>query len=309
MQLTFQQISYFRNCGQYYRLPQGSNILGRINVSIILEAAVSTLEHFLILVRFSFFRMDEIITRAGLRRACKWNPKERDSCDISLVLNKDSKLIERPAVCFTSLRLALQFLVQTISNAGQIFKSKRSLELFRFLGQLPRDAVVNVFLKALFSARELSQQPSRAVSASRLNMSSDSCVSIPGCLKLLTIPGATGACTSNISSAQINPNYLWRFTCRLAGDVYHNVDVIVALARFVQGCTGRLLALQQGNPIPTNGKLEGLLSRFRGGSHRLSVFRVFEGTGIQADRNGAESVNPFNRFGIANHAPKVGRYG
>lgn len=153
----------------------------------------------------------------------------------------------------------------------------------------------------MFSAREPSQKSSRIKRAFALNVCPCSTKSVPNGLDLLTTPGLTRRSGGNISTTQIDSNYLGCLTRWWSVYLNNKVDVIVTFLGFTQCCTGEALPSKQCNLIATNGQLKVNSSTLKSHSYCLSFLHVSKCADIQTDRSGSEFVDLFDSFGVVNH--------
>jgi hypothetical protein len=179
---------HLRTFGLTYGQPQSSNIFSRVDISIMFKPAMPTLKPLPVAIALPFFGVDMVTARTGLRRVRRWNQQQRNARNHSLVLHKQSKLIERPIIGTSSLSLASRFFVQAISNAAQVLEGQRRIPLLCFVDKLLADVVIEPFLKVLFSACEPSQKSSRIPSAFALNVCSNLTVSVANGLNCFAAP-------------------------------------------------------------------------------------------------------------------------
>ena len=103
-------------------------------------------------MRFAIRLIDKPTTRAGLRGISRVHENDRHAGQGSLVLDKLPKLVKRPRVKFSSLRLAKPC---PVADAGQIFKSEAASGVFSLLNYFFTQAMVNVGSEPTLTTRQL----------------------------------------------------------------------------------------------------------------------------------------------------------
>ena len=144
----------------------------------MLQPTMPTLKLFPVPIRLPFNWVDVSASGASLAGISRWNQDNQHTSDCSLVVNDQSELIKRPVVCPTSLGLATWLFVKTVANSGQVFKSQRTTRQIRLSYNLLADVVVQPLLKATFTPRKPSEQPSRVASKALVQcyaLSSEQC--------------------------------------------------------------------------------------------------------------------------------------
>ncbi len=231
------------------------------------------------------------------------NKDNWDSSDSRLISNEDSELIERPIVRPTPLSLTSWLGVKTIPNSGQVLKRQCRIRLLCLLYQLLADIVIHPFLKAAFSPRKPSEQPSSVASAFGLNVSSEFTESVTNRLNLTSIPGLPRGSSGDVAPPKIDTNHFRCLACWWGINLNHQVDVVVTLTTFLERCTRQSLTPKQCDLISTNRQIKINSSTFESYSYSLLSFYIAEGANIQADRSGSEFVDFMSRFGVTNDAP------
>jgi hypothetical protein len=267
------------------------------------KPTMPTLKSLPIAERFTLLRVNVPTLGAGLTGVGGRNEHDGDACNIGFVFNEHTKLVERPMIRSTPLRLASRLLIQTISNARKVFKCQCSIQLSCFVDQRFRDIVIQPLLEALFSAGEPSQQFSGTASALALNPTSDLAISVSNGLNLFAAPGLSSTGGGDVSPTQINSNHLWSLASRRTINLNYKVDVVLPFLGFVQGSTGQLLSPEQRNLIPADGQLEVASTRFQGDTNRLSVLQVSECPNVKANRSWPKPMYLLHCLGITNHTP------
>lgn len=262
-----------------------------------------TLKFLPVPIRLPLFRVNVSATRTGLACVSRGDKHNWNSGNCSFVLYEYPELIKSPVIRSTPLSFAAWFLVEAIPDSGQILKRQCSIRLLCLSYQLLTDVVVQPLLKATFSPRKPSQQPSRVASAFGLNVCSDSTKFVSNRLDVFTTPGFTCRGGSNIFATKIDSNHFGCFTRWWGVYLNHKVDVIIALLRLIQCCTGEVLPSEQRNLISTDGQLKINPSTLQGHAHSLLGFHIFKSADIQANGSGSELVDLLDCFGITNYSP------
>ena len=73
-------------------------------------------------IRFALFRVNVSASRTGLAGIGRWDKHNWDSGNCGFVVYEYSELIKGPVIRSTSLSFAAWFLVEAISNSGQVLK-------------------------------------------------------------------------------------------------------------------------------------------------------------------------------------------
>jgi len=267
----------------------------------MLKPTMSTLKLLPVPVRLPFFGMDVPTTRASLTGISRWNKHNEYASYCGFVVHKQPELIKRPVVRSTPLSLRARLLVEAVSDSGQVLKSQCSLSYESLLYQLFADVMVEPLLKATFSAREPSEQPSRVASAFALNVRSDSAKSVPGRLNLFATPGLTCRSGGDVTASEIDSNYFGRFARWWGINLNYKVDVVITLVRLLQRCTSKVLSSQQCNLVATNRQVKVNSSTLQCHTHSLRGLHIFESANVQANRGGSELVDLLNGFGVVNY--------
>ena len=268
----------------------------------MLQATMPTLKLLPVPIGLPFFRVDVSAARASLTGIGRRNKHNRNTSYCSFVSYKNYELVERPVVRSSPLSFVSRFGIKAFPNSGQVLKCQRRTRLFCLLYQLLADVVIHPFLEPALSARKPSHQATCRTSAFGLNVSPDLAKSVTNRLNLTPIPGFSPRSSGNVAASEIDPNHLGCFACRWRVNLNHKVDVVVALARLLECCTGHSLTSKQGNLIPTDGQLKINPSTFEGHSYNLFSFHVPECPNIQTDGGRPELVDLFNCFGVTNNA-------
>lgn len=230
--MTLQHTGNPRNFGIVYTNPQCGYILCRVNIGVNLKVAVATLK------RFAVSFTNVVATRTSFRSISRWHKNNWNPSNGCLVACKQPQLVESPIVSPSTFSLVSRFFIQTVSDAGQVFKSNSCTQRFSIIDQSPTNVMVDPTLKPTFSALEPSQKSTTRPSAFALNVRYHSAVSIPDSLQLLPFPGNTSTGSSNVTTTKVYPNNLGRFPRWLSRQFHYYIDVVTTILTFDQNSTG-----------------------------------------------------------------------
>ncbi len=301
--MTLQHTTHNRAFGLVYKgNPKSSNIVCCVPIRISFQSAITALKNFTVAVRLPFFSCDVMASAARLRGISRWNKDNGNSSQDSFIGDKRPKLIERPIVRSSPLSFVPGLSIQRLTNISQVFKRQRRTYCRRFVHQLSADAVVDVFLKPRFSPREPLEEPSCPTSAFGLKRCSNSVVAVTSSLQLATIPSLVGGSCCDVSSSQIDTNYLGRLACWWGVKFNRNLNVIVSTPSFDQCSAGRSLSSEQCQLIVTNGQREPNLLRHQRNAYVLVGLSISEDSSIQRDAAWTKLVYLLDGFHVAHHS-------
>lgn len=240
--------------------------------------------------------------RTGLRRVGRWNENEGNACKSRFVVDEHPQLVKRPVVGSATFLFSAGLLVERFSNIRQVLKRQCCTQLFCLVYQLLTDIVVDPFLEPTFSAREPSQELSTAPSAFARDVGSYPTVSITSWLQLRAVPRLPSRGCGNVTSAQINTNYLGSLPVWWGIQFNGDVDVETSISPQNQSGTGGRLPVKQGALVVANQQLEPMTLVYQGNPNFLGVWVIDKRSSIQADASWAKRMNLLGCLQIAQYA-------
>ena len=262
-----------------------------------------TLKNFAVPIGFPLNWVNMSASGASLTCIGRWHKNNWDTSNTGFISNKQAQLIKRPIIGSASFSLTSWLLIQRLSDISQVFKSQGCIQLLCLLNKLLGNVVIQPLLELLLSPRKPSQKSTTRPSAFGLNISPDRRVSVTNSLNLLSTPRLACGSGSNISSAQINPNYFWGLPSWLGGQVNTNIDVVVTLFSLVERSSSWRLPLEQSQLVVTDAQLQLNPTTHQSNANSLQLLNVLKSPHVQINRCRSKLVDLLNCLGVANYAP------
>lgn len=216
-----------------------------------MPATMPTLKPLTTPIRFIEIRVHVQALMTGLRGMAGVNAVDFHPYSQSLVLDKQPKLVERPTVATSAVRLVAGPLIGTLSNSRQILQRNADRKRFRSFNDTFRNIVIYPTLKATLTTRQPLQQltasPSRtacALTGFVLELGSQVGTMVTDFGYVLSIPALPFRCVGNICTPQVHSQNLisilrlWRLRLQA------NLDVVGTILPFEQSCRLGIRACQ-----------------------------------------------------------------
>jgi hypothetical protein len=188
---------------------------------------------------------------AGLRRVGRIDGNNLNPFFEPFVFKKSAKLIERPRIRASALRLVARLLIGSIANACQIFNCNSSTLRFGSFDDALADGVVQPSLIPLLPSRQpfqdISHPAARGSCAFRdfyLKRRSDLGKIVSSSLNRFPVPFVAARRYSNISASKVNADHLVRLNWirRLVFEL--NMQIVLPVTMFAQLSRGRITSLK-----------------------------------------------------------------
>lgn len=236
-----------------------------------MPAAMTALKALATAIRLAFDWMNVQTAMARLTRVRRIDCNHLNACLDCLVGNKQSQLIERPAIRTSSLRFGARQFVGAFSDACQVLDGDHRFKRFGLLHNGFADSMVQPLLIAPLSARQPLQDLSRssasrpcAFRAFRLERCSNSRKPISNFLNVLTVPLFALRRNRDVSASEVNANHVARFDWLRGFILQLDVQIELAVTMLAQLSAGWLAAFELASLVVASIQLDSFASLHRG---------------------------------------------